>query len=328
MASGFILTDIGVEEIEKAYQAGKTVTIKQVAVGDGGGAVVPADPTRTTLVGPFGNAPLTLGAQGEGLIRGQTVINCRDYPGKVVRELGLMSDTGVLVAYGSYPETYLPEQSDSILKELVINFVIMLENASAVTLVVDPSAALTQDAADDRYLNEDANLSDVDDVAEARKNLSVYSQEESNKTFVPQTRKINGHALNQDVTLTAGDVGAYTQEESNKTFVPQTRKINGHALNQDVTLTAGDVDAYTKAESDSRFIQGVRLGGELGLTGSEHYVDEGQNRIIRATPGCLVSGMLDASISPGTFNNIDVLLTQPVMVNIKGIWMTISQVNA
>lgn len=50
-------------------------------------------------------------------------------------------------------------------------------------------------------------------------------------TYVPNTTKVNGKALNADVTLTAGDVGA----------VPTSRTINGKALTADITLTSTDL---------------------------------------------------------------------------------------
>jgi len=54
---------------------------------------------------------------------------------------------------------------------------------------------------------------------------------------VPATRKINGHDLSADVTLTASDVGA----------VPTTRKVNNKALSADVSLGAADVGAVAKS---------------------------------------------------------------------------------
>lgn len=153
MASGLILTAVGAEAIEKAYQAGEVVTIPIVAFGDGGGSSVTADPAVTDLVNKFGDVPFTQGESGSGMIAGQAVINARDYPGKVVREFGLMSSAGVLIAYGAYPDTYLPEQNDSIVKELVVSFAMPLVHAESVVLEIDPNVSvLTIEEADARYL--------------------------------------------------------------------------------------------------------------------------------------------------------------------------------
>ncbi|CAI1157211.1 Uncharacterised protein [Serratia quinivorans] len=153
MATGLILTAVGAEAIETAYQAGEVVTIPIVAFGDGGGASVTPDPAVTKLVNKFGDVPFTQGESGSGMIAGQAVINARDYPGKVVREFGLMSSAGVLIAYGAYPDTYLPEQNDSIVKELVVSFAMPLVHAESVVLEIDPNVSvLTIEEADARYL--------------------------------------------------------------------------------------------------------------------------------------------------------------------------------
>ena len=58
---------------------------------------------------------------------------------------------------------------------------------------------------------------------------------------VPAERKINGKALNTDLTLSAEDVSA----------VPTSRKVNGKALSTDITLSATDVGAAAASHSHS-----------------------------------------------------------------------------
>lgn len=171
-----ILTDVGAATIEAAYQSGEVVFLTTAAFGDGGGQPVIADPAATSLVGQFGDTPLISGDSESGLIGGVATIKCRDYPGRVVREFGLMSSEGVLIAYGAYPDTYLPTQEDSILKELVVKFIMPIVHADCVELVVDPNiAVLTIEAGDARYLNESENLADVDDIDASRANLGCGS---------------------------------------------------------------------------------------------------------------------------------------------------------
>lgn len=100
---------------------------------------------------------------------------------------------------------------------------------------------------------------------------------------VPSTRKVNGKALSEDISLGASDVGSYTKAETDTRVadakkagtdaqatanaantaatnannnangrVPSGRKVNGKPLTEDISLTAGDVGAYTKAEVDAR----------------------------------------------------------------------------
>ncbi|HAV8881403.1 TPA: phage tail protein [Escherichia coli] len=178
MASGLTLTTAGAAEIEAAYQSGQVVTITHVLIGDGGGNTLPETPDEmaamTGLHGPFGQEPFSAGESGEGFIRGGIVIDCKKYPGKTLRELGMVSAGGTLIAYGRYPDTYLPAQTDSVIKEVILTLVLGLTHAQNVTLELDPSRVIiTQEAGDKRYLRISENLADVEDKDEAVDNLGL-----------------------------------------------------------------------------------------------------------------------------------------------------------
>ncbi|HCI4637263.1 TPA: phage tail protein [Klebsiella quasipneumoniae subsp. quasipneumoniae] len=178
MATGLTLTTAGAAEIEAAYQAGEVVDITAVLIGDGGGVTLPTDPDDlaavTALFGQFGRETFDSDSSYEGFINGQIVINCQDYPGKTLREAGLVSAKGTLIAYGTYPATYLPAQSDSIIKEIILTLVLTLTHSSSVQLFIDPAlATLTQETGDKRYLRRAQNLSDLNDPKEARNNLEL-----------------------------------------------------------------------------------------------------------------------------------------------------------
>lgn len=175
---GLTLTTTGAAEIEAAYQSGQVVTITHVLTGDGGGNTLPETPDEmaamTGLYGPFGQEPLSAGESGEGFIRGEIVIDCKKYPGKTLRELGMVSASGTLIAYGRYPDTYLPAQTDSVIKEVILTLVLGLTHAQNVTLELDPSRVIiTQEAGDKRYLRISENLADVEDKDEAVDNLGL-----------------------------------------------------------------------------------------------------------------------------------------------------------
>ncbi|MCE9973343.1 phage tail protein [Escherichia coli] len=175
---GLTLTTAGAAEIEAAYQSGQVVTITHVLTGDGGGQKLPETPDEmaamTGLYGQFGQEPLSAGESGEGFIRGEIVIDCKKYPGKTLRELGMVSASGTLIAYGRYPDTYLPAQTDSVIKEVILTLVLGLTHAQNVTLELDPSRVIiTQEAGDKRYLRISENLADVEDKDEAVDNLGL-----------------------------------------------------------------------------------------------------------------------------------------------------------
>lgn len=73
---------------------------------------------------------------------------------------------------------------------------------------------------------------------------------------VPITRRVNGHTLDEDVTLDAVDLDA----------VPTSRKVNNKALSADISLTASDVGAYTKEESAEAAENAIEPVGTIKAT--------------------------------------------------------------
>ncbi|MEB8015698.1 phage tail protein [Raoultella ornithinolytica] len=250
MAAGLTLTTAGAAEIEAAYLAGEIVEITAVLIGDGGGVTLPTDPDDlaavTALFGQFGRETFDSDSSYEGFISGQIVINCRDYPGKTLREAGLVSAKGTLIAYGAYPATYLPAQSDSIIKEIILTLVLTLTHSSNVQLVIDPTlATLTQESGDKRYLRRELNLSDLTDAEEARENLEL------------------GNSATRDVGTEAGTVAA--GNDSRIIGALQKEKNLSDLSNPSEALKAlgldSDGDGY-KAIVDAIFYVGIVISGE------------------------------------------------------------------
>ncbi|HGK7537493.1 TPA: phage tail protein [Klebsiella pneumoniae] len=250
MATGLTLTTAGAAEIEAAYQAGEVVDITAVLIGDGGDVILPTDPDElaavTALFGQFGRETFDSDSSYEGFISGQIVINCQDYPGKTLREAGLVSAKGTLIAYGTYPATYLPAQSDSIIKEIILTLVLTLTHSSNVQLVIDPAlATLTQETGDKRYLQRAQNLADLNDTEEARDNLELGNS---------ATRDVGTEAG----TVAAGDDSRITgalQKENNLSDLSDTSEaLKALGLNSDGT-------AY-KAIVDAIFYVGIVVAGE------------------------------------------------------------------
>lgn len=77
---------------------------------------------------------------------------------------------------------------------------------------------------------------------------------------VPETRKVNNHALDADVTVTAADVGA----------VPTSRTVNSKALSADITLTASDVGAQPTITANG-ILKGDGNGGVSAAVGGTDY---------------------------------------------------------
>ncbi|MGT3827065.1 phage tail-collar fiber domain-containing protein [Enterobacter kobei] len=202
MSNDLVLTVVGAAAIEAAYNAGEVVTIAAVQVGDGGGAPVTADPATEALAGMFGSEPFSAGGNDDYMISGTAVIPAKSYPGRVIRELGLMSSEGVLIAYGSYPDTYLPAQNDSIVKQVIIDFMMPLVHAECVTLEVDPNiAVITQETGDKRYLQQALRLQEIADQGE-----EAQAQACDNIYAVSKSTTVNDHPLSGNINVTPQDI--------------------------------------------------------------------------------------------------------------------------
>lgn len=289
MAFGLTLTAAGAVEIEAAYQTGEVVDITAVLIGDGGGVTLPIAPDDlaavTALFGQFGRETFDSDSSYEGFISGQIVINCQDYPGKTIREAGLVSAKGTLIAYGAYPATYLPAQSDSIIKEIILTLVLTLTHSSSVQLVIDPAlATITLETGDKRYLRRALNLSDLADTGEARDNLEL------------------GNSATRHVGITAGTVAAGNdsritgalQKDNNLSDLSDTSEaLRALGLNSDGAAYRAIVDAIfyvgivisgeqspakrfpwqTWADLSETFAgRVVRIGSQYGATGGSNNV--------------------------------------------------------
>lgn len=121
---------------------------------------------------------------------------------------------------------------------------------------------------DDEYLklNADKEVSlDVDKTKEALDGTitsgdinfptggTIYTKLTS---YVPQSRKINGKALTDDMTLEGTDISG---------AVPETRTVNGHALDSDITLSCSEIGLVP----NTRKINGKALSSDITISWSD-----------------------------------------------------------
>lgn len=333
---GLTLTTAGAAEIEAAYQSGQVVTITHVLTGDGGGQKLPETSDEmaamTGLYGPFGQEPFSAGESGEGFIRGGIVIDCKKYPGKTLRELGMISSSGTLIAYGRYPDTYLPAQTDSVIKEVILTLVLGLTHAQNVTLELDPSRVIiTQEAGDKRYLRISENLAEIAEKgteaqAGARENLDIYSKGESDQRFQPK----GNYAPSGE---------AYTKEESDGRFQPKgeyyskTESDNRFQKKGEYYTKSESDDrfqpkgnyapsgsSYTKAESDARYVQNWEYTAEAVYKPANNET----SWTFRAPAGCTISGIIVEETGSNSADNIGGVYYKAAQIYINGAWRSVS----
>lgn len=194
-----IITDAGVALEASAHAAGEPVVLNAFGVCDGGAAFRP-DPAQTTLANEVYRgdiSSLSVSADDTSVLEAQCIIPASS-GGYTIRGIGLYAgDT--LYAVGNYPDQPKPAPDSGYAASLEILAQLAVSDTADVTLNVTDGTWLTKTEGDQLY--------------------------------VPLTRKVNGHELTADLTLTPADIGA----------VPPERTINGHALKADVNVTAQDI---------------------------------------------------------------------------------------
>ncbi|MVB11088.1 Phage tail-collar fiber protein [Caprobacter fermentans] len=199
-------TDAGDSAVAKAIQSGSMVTFTKMSVGDGNGTYYEPAKTQTTLRNEvWSGTPTVLMDKNNPKRVTATISIPADAGPFVVREAGLFSADGVLLVVAKVPlmEKVSPESGAS--DDLTMRIYVEVSDASVVTVVVDPSQI-------------DATKKDVDDAkAEVQTEVDEHkadtvahmTQEQKDQlaAAVPNSRKINGHALTGDVTVTKSDLG-------------------------------------------------------------------------------------------------------------------------
>lgn len=150
MAYQIVHTNYGVSQIAAANASGAPINLTHFAVGDGllpsGGGSSWA--SRTTLVNERWRATVSQvyvdsSSPGRFVIEGTIPYNVG---GWTIREFGIFDAAGQLVAIGDFPPTYKSVPGDAAVNDLVIRVVLTIGNASAVSVMIDPSVAVASQA--------------------------------------------------------------------------------------------------------------------------------------------------------------------------------------
>ena len=153
-----IPTDAGQAKIANAIALGVPLKITHMAVGDGNGQPVTPNAAQTALVREKRRAPLNTLFQdplNQAQIVAEQIIpeNVGDW---WIREAGIFSEDGTLIAIANTPDTYKPLLSSGAGRTQVIRMVLIVSDTSAVELKIDPAVVL-------------ATRKYVDDVMKAHK---------------------------------------------------------------------------------------------------------------------------------------------------------------
>ena len=136
-----IVTHAGLDAITQAVVSGDKVLITHMAAGDGGGAMPTPSPEQTSLVSEKYRAPLNslrIFEDAGNMLVAEMVIPSR-VGGFWVRELGLYTDNGVLIAVGNLPESYKPQVSEGSAREQCLRMVIAVNSVADIDITLNPA---------------------------------------------------------------------------------------------------------------------------------------------------------------------------------------------
>lgn len=136
-----VVTLLGQAKIAAAIAGTGTVTIAEIAAGDGNGNFVTPVVTQTALVHEIYRGDVESVAR-DPLHPTQVIVRAT-IPGSAgpatVRELGLFADDGQLVAVSNYPSTEIAAAGEGAVTDIVVEFVFVVDTAAPVTIQINPA---------------------------------------------------------------------------------------------------------------------------------------------------------------------------------------------
>ncbi len=138
---GTIITDAGAELIAAALLEGRKQPVVWAAAGDGNGQRTAPGREQTTLVHELWRGEI---ASAELNPSTPNMIDIKftlpdDVGGFTIRELGLFSDSGVLIAVGNTPDTEKASISQGVSGRLTVTTHLLLADASVLEFVINPT---------------------------------------------------------------------------------------------------------------------------------------------------------------------------------------------
>lgn len=140
------LTNTALAKISAALAAGTTLTMAQMAVGDGNGTTPNPTPASTGLVHEVYRANVNqVAVNQDGYLVAEMIIPMDD-GGFAIREIALYDNAGALFAIGNMPTIEKPDITDNSVGELVLRMIVAISNASVINLTINGTlVTATQD---------------------------------------------------------------------------------------------------------------------------------------------------------------------------------------
>ncbi len=160
------VTNVGINKIEAAYNAGETINLVEMAIGDSNGAYVEPNSAFTELVNEFTRVAINSASTDGHLIHVISYVTpTAESAEQTLREYGIYDEDGDMIIYGAYPESLIPSLESAEYLQLEIENITELENTDVVNVTVNPIVPLATEleAGIAKIINDDDVEAGVDD---------------------------------------------------------------------------------------------------------------------------------------------------------------------
>lgn len=255
-----VVTTIGQARIAAAIESGEDVNITHMAVGDGNGSATEPTVGQTALVHETYRLPLNsikIDNKQANWIIAEAIIPA-SVGGFWMREMGLFSDKGELIAVSNMADSYKPTLEEGSGRTQTLRMVLTVTDTEAVSLTIDDTLIIaTEEYVNDVLAAHEKSRNHPDGTLTAKGFVQLNSTtNSSSETLAATPKAVKAANDNANGRLPSGG----TAVAATKLATP--RKIAGVAFDgtADINLTATSVGAIPAT------------GGNVGfLNNAAHY---------------------------------------------------------
>ena len=187
-----VLTTAGAAKLAAATAGGTTISLTQMAVGDGGGKLPVPDVSQTALIREKWRAALnkiSVDKIHDNYLVAELVIP-PEVGGFWMREMGLFDADGTLIAVANMAESYKPELAEGSGRAQTVRMVIMVSAIESVDLIIDTTTVMaTQDYVDEKLAEHEQSRRHPDATLEAKGFTQLSSATDSDSEVLAATPK-------------------------------------------------------------------------------------------------------------------------------------------
>jgi phage-related tail fiber protein len=251
-----ILTNQGAAALANATALGTRVDLTHIAVGDGGGVLPTPDAAQTALKGEKRRAAinlLTIDPGNDSQIIAEQIIP-ENEGGWWIREIGLFSTDGTLIAVANCPETYKPQLQEGSGRTQTIRMVLIVSSTEAVTLKIDPAVVLaTRQYVDEQIGQHAKSRNHPNGTLKEKGFVQLSSATDSNNETLAATPK----AVKAAYDLAKGGLA---KDQNGADILDIDEFFNNLGLKSAAKRGVGNGDAQLP---DMSFFQGLKEGNGI-----------------------------------------------------------------